>query len=142
MASSITKPQPGSLGKTLPNGLDSIRAGESNLRIDAKNFQNSPEFRAFRHLVREAMRESGLSQKEFALDAGQSEGHISDAFAGNRKLDADWVWRQKSKAFHAALTRLMRAEQGLGDEESEAEYEQQIGLLVTSILRHRRKAAV
>jgi hypothetical protein len=80
--------------------LDDVRAGAANVRMAAKDLENAPEYR---ELVREAMRRSGLSQKAFAIDAGQTESVISEALHAKRAFDVQWIWRQTSAAFRRAL---------------------------------------
>ena len=83
--------------------LDGIRAGASNLRMAANSDENTPEYR---NLVREALRRSGLSQKAFAIDAGQPESVISDGLAGRRAFDVQWIWRQTDGVFRRTLRAL------------------------------------
>jgi hypothetical protein len=42
-------------------------------------------------LVREVMRSVGLSQKAFAINAGQPESVISEALNGQRNIATDWI---------------------------------------------------
>lgn len=82
------------------------------MRSDLKSAENTPEMKLHRALVREAMRTSGLSQKEFAIDAGVSESAVSDALSGARALPSEWVWAQKNVAFHQALRAIEARERG------------------------------
>lgn len=82
--------------------LDGIRAGASTVRMAAKDLENAPVFRS---MVREAMRRVGLSGKAFALTCGQPESVISDALAGRRAFDGQWVTAQ-SAAFRRELRRI------------------------------------
>lgn len=120
--------------------LDGIRAGNANLRIDAKTAAKIEQSRQFRLLVREAMRDAGLSQKAFAIEAGQSESVISEALAGTRNLAADWVWAQDDAFWLALSTRISSARGFSAEREDEIE-EAQILQIVGTLLKRRRKSA-
>lgn len=120
--------------------LDGIRAGNANLRIDAKTATKVEQSRQFRLLVREAMQAAGLSQKAFAIEAGQSESVISEALAGTRNLAADWVWAQDDAFWLALSTRIASARNFSPEREDEIE-EAQILQVVGVLLKRRRKSA-
>lgn len=120
---------------SLRGALSDVRAGDANLRIDAKNIAIAPEKRPYRALVREAMRRSGLSQKAFALDAKQPESVISEALNGSRALPSEWVWGQTDLTFQRELKSLEESELGLSGEVDDALEAQQIGNLVEQLVR-------
>lgn len=101
--------------------LDDVVAGKANVRIDLKSAQKTPELKPYRSLVREAMRTSRLSQKEFAIDAGVTESAVSDALAGARLLPSEWVWAQTHRGFREELRAIEARERGLTIE-SQREY--------------------
>lgn len=45
-------------------------------------------------IVQQAMSETGLSQKAFAINAEQSQSVVSEAFNGRRTLALGWLWAQ------------------------------------------------
>jgi hypothetical protein len=70
--------------------LNGLRATEAKGRIPA----NQVELTALLPLIRQAMRETDLSQKAMALNAGQPESVISDGLNGRRNFAAEWWWAQ------------------------------------------------
>jgi hypothetical protein len=74
--------------RTHENGL---RARTTRLRTLANSDENRPETRNSGALVREVMRSVGLSQKAFAINAGQPESVISEALNGQRNIATDWI---------------------------------------------------
>lgn len=107
------------------------------LRIDAKNLGSPQDSKTFRALVREAMRLTDLSQKAFALNAGQSESVISEALSGSRHLAAEWVWAPgQPDVFIEKLISLIKIERGLADANEEKLFADLVGQLVSAVLKH------
>src|ERR1051326_6814701 len=91
--------------------LDGLRAGKANLRIDAKTVENIQEKGDVRQIARDAMRAIGLSQKAFAINAGQTESVISEALSGTRNLAVEWVYAQEDAYLVEFIDGMERARQ-------------------------------
>ena len=118
--------------------LGDIRTQPHGLRIDAKNVGSPRDSRSFRSMVREAMRLTDLSQKAFALNAGQPESVISEALNGTRHLASEWVWAPgQPSTFIEKLIDLIEADRGLTDENAEQRYADLVGQLVSALMKLR-----
>lgn len=128
--------------KAVHSALDDIRAGDANLRMDAKSAAAPAGFGPFRALVREAMRRAQMSQKVFAIDAKQPESVISEAFSGTRPLAAEWIGLQTSAAFRRHLVDVLREAWALDAEATQdAEDRVLIEVFAQTLLRARRRTA-
>lgn len=139
MRSSVARADVRSQSNPRREDLDGIRAGKANLRIDAKNAGISADSPSFRSMVREAMREVGLTNKAFAINADQSESVISEALSGTRHLSAEWVWAQDD-VFWKALDDRIEAARGFTPEREDEIEEQQILMVIGALLKRRRRA--
>lgn len=121
--------------KSHREALDELSAKGSTMRMQVKTDEKTEEKRTFRAVVREVMRRVDLSQKAFAINAGQSESVISEALSGTRHLAMEWLWAQED-TFWNALIEAIEDERGLTQERATELYAQQIGTLVESLLKH------
>lgn len=84
--------------RTLANSdsrdLADLRREPARMRIDANSDGILASSGVTRARVREAIRLAGSSQKEFAINAKQSESVISEALGGSRAVNADWIEAQ------------------------------------------------
>lgn len=101
MSRSLAKAESLTHANSLSAKLDGIRAGSSMARM-AANPQES------RDIVRELMRERGLTQKAMAIQAGCPESDLSNALSGKQRLDFDWLMAQDA-LFRKALARRIDA---------------------------------
>jgi hypothetical protein len=83
------------------------------------------------------MRLCGLSNKAFAINAGQSESVISEALSGARHLATEWVWAQPDE-FVSTLIDLMKTERAIDERADEIEADLIVQLL-GRILAFRRR---
>lgn len=120
--------------RTLANAVSSHPA---RARIAANSDQPGPDRRPLRALTREAMRLCGLSNKAFAINAGQSESVISEALSGARHLATEWVWAQPDE-FVSTLIDLMKTERAIDERADEIEADLIVQLL-GRILAFRRR---
>lgn len=123
--------------------LDDIRAGKSNLRIDAKELPNPAGYGPCRSVVREAMRRGGITNKIVAICSKQPESVISEALGGTRSLNLEWWWSldgDHGQAFWLHFADVITEARELSRQAAEDEYDNEIGRLVSTILRHGRKA--
>lgn len=74
----------------LRSQLNTIRGRSVKARIDA----NPTPAVELLPLIRQAMSETNLSQKAFAINAHQPESVISEAFNARRNFAAEWWWAQ------------------------------------------------
>jgi hypothetical protein len=137
MPSSVSDPSVRTLANDLLGPSSSIRTRPAKARIDAKSVENTPDLRPFRALVREAMRLVDLSNKAFAINAGQPESVISEALTGSRHLAAEWVWAQPD-TFMSTLIDLIQNERAIGERADEIEADM-IGQLLGRILAFTRR---
>src|SRR5690242_9879710 len=88
--------------------LDSIKARQAKALIDVDPRKN-PEIL---HLIGEALRRAGISQKEAALNAGVKEQQFSAALLGQGNFGAMWLWAQPD-TFWREFLGLIEASRGL-----------------------------
>jgi len=87
----------------------------------------------FVSLIRDAMKHAGMSQKEFALNAGAKESAVADGFNGVRNFAADWLWNQPDR-FWLGLRDRIEAAKGLTAEHAREVRAARIGELVKLLL--------
>jgi len=116
--------------------LNSIRGRSAKARIDANRTEPSGRIESreeFLSLIRGAMKDAGMSQKEFALNAGAVESSVADGFNGVRNFAADWLWNQPP-AFWLALRDRIEAAKGLTADREREVKAARIGELVRLLL--------
>lgn len=90
MPSTLPTVEPRTPANSARAALDAIRGRSAKARIAA----NPPDLTRLLPLLKQAMSETGLSQKAMAINAGQTESVISEALAGRRHFDVEWWWAQ------------------------------------------------
>lgn len=144
MASTLTSAAVRTEAKSLRGevtNLNDLRAGDGNLRMDAKSTAIPASYGPYRGVIREAMRRADLSQKAFAIDAKQPISVISEALGGTRNLAGEWVWMQTSEAFHLHRQAVEREARGMDQAAIEATEDRDLADLFTRLLRRTRRTA-
>lgn len=116
--------------------LDGIRTRSAKAGIDANRASSSAdaEDRAeCLSLIREALKRSGMSQKEMAINARCSESQLADGLNGVRNFSVDWLWTQPNK-FWLELRELTDQAKQLTPENKAAARAERIGELVRLLL--------
>lgn len=133
MAASVAKARPSMPVHSLDARLEGIavRCAKASIAI------NSPGDVAVL-LVFETLAAIGVSQKEAAITMGIDESQLSRIKRGEARLPVDALWRL-SDVFWAEFRRRVDAAKGLTDEHEEQVYAEQVGALVTLLLKHRAR---
>lgn len=112
--------------------LDDIRAGSHLARITVNSVS--------RAAVREALRVTETSQKQFALTADVPESVVSDALnERGRNLESDWIFAQ-AEPFVRAFLESVERQLGLRPEQQAEVDEQRMVELFRLLIRTRRPA--
>lgn len=115
MASTVAASTPRTHPKPLRRDLDSLRAGDANLRIGSESLRSTPKDEVLA-LIDEARQKVGMSRKEMAGNAGCPESVLSEALAGGRSnFAAHWLWQQPD-AFVVEFFGLASSRRGLSPE--------------------------
>jgi hypothetical protein len=93
------------VGNSRTSSLADIPCKQAKAGIDG----NSDARLAFLVLIRQAARDVNLSQKEFALNAGCPESHLSEGLNGVRPMQALWLWLQPDRFLLRLVELLMDA---------------------------------
>jgi hypothetical protein len=86
------------MASTLPapdvrSQLNTLRGTPAKARIAANPLDGS----GLLPLLKQAIRETGMSQKELALNADVPESVVSEALSGRRHFAAEWWWAQPDR---------------------------------------------
>jgi len=109
--------------------LDSIKTRPAKALIDVDPRRNPEILR----LIGQALRETDVSQKEAALNAGVKEQQFSAALNGQGNFGATWLWAQPDRFLLRLVTLVMEA-RGLTHEAAQKARAERIAELVRLLL--------